>query len=88
MSHVVKYRKLIAESELELTPEATEIYEAYLADGRIEEFDTVSTMAGTYAYMRFVDSATADAYFAELDAIGEREATGANRSEFERYDEE
>jgi len=88
MSHVVKYKKLVAAGEEEITPEAGVIFETYMADGRLEDFDTVSTMAGTYAYMRFVDSATADAYFAELDAINEREATGANRSDFERYDED
>lgn len=87
MAHVVKYKKLVTEAE-ELTAEAQVIFDNYVTAGKIEDFDLVSTLAGTYAYMRFVDSATADAYFAELDAIGEREATGENRSEFQRYDEE
>lgn len=87
MSHVVKYKKLTTANE-ELTPEAQVIFDNYEAAGKIVDFDLVSTLAGTFAYIRFVDSATADAYFAELDAIGERDATGSNRSNFERYDEE
>lgn len=88
MAHVIKYKKLSSVNEDELSVVAQEIYNSYVNAGKILDFDVVKTLAGTYAYLRFVDEATADEYLAEMAEISEESKTGSNRGPLERYNED
>ena len=88
MSHVLKYKRLAHEDGTDISADAVAIFNAYHDDGRIEGVNTVKTLGGNYVYIRFIDSATADAYIEELKAIDETSKTGSNRSDYERYDED
>jgi hypothetical protein len=88
MAHVIKYKKLSSVDENELSVVAQEIYNSYVNAGKILDFDVVNTLAGTYAYLRFVDEATADEYLAEMAEISEEIETGSKRGPLERYNEQ
>lgn len=88
MAHVLRY-KLVGTSEdgSEMSTEASEIYQQYVSDGKILDFDRTTGLAGTLCFIRFATEDDCDAYMAEMASINEETTSGDNRSDLTRYDE-
>lgn len=88
MAHVMRYKLLgTLDSGEEMSPEAQAIFAQYEADGKITDFDTTTGLAGTLCYVRFATEEDCDAYLAAMAEINEETTSGANRTDFTRYDE-
>ena len=88
MAHVMRYKLVdTLDSGDEMSPEASAIYQEYVADGKITDFDKTTGLAGTLCYLRFATSEDCDAYLAAMAEINEETTSGANRSDHTRYDE-
>ena len=88
MAHVMRYKLVdTLDSGDEMSPEASAIYQEYVADGKITDFDKTTGLAGTLCYLRFATSEDCDDYLAAMAEIDEETTSGANRSDHTRYDE-
>lgn len=87
MAHIIKYEVLPFDGDHELSSDGQAIYDAYVADGRVT-YHKEEVGDKVYGYLRFPDEATGDAYVAELNAIDENSASGHNRANLTRYNEE
>ena len=57
MAHVMRYKLVdTLDSGDEMSPEASAIYQEYVADGKITDFDKTTGLAGTLCYLRFATS--------------------------------
>lgn len=70
----------------ELNEEALAVFEAYLADGRITEVDSVKGLAGERITIYFATTEDCDSYIAELDALGDYRVDGVTVSNIQRVD--
>lgn len=87
MAHKITYTVDAEPGEEQTTLEADEIFESYVATDKITDHSSTEQEDGTYLVeLVFIDSATADQFFAEMAAIGEHESTGHTRSNFLRED--
>lgn len=84
MAHVLRYKETITADSPSVSPEASAINAAYEADGRIEGFERITTVAGTFCEMTFTTEADCDDYLAEMAAISEDTTSGSRRSEVTR----
>ena len=88
MAHVMRYKLVdTLDSGDEMSPEASAIYQEYVADGKIRDFDKTTGLAGTLCYLRFATSEDCDDYLAAMAEIDEETTSGANRTDHTRYDE-
>jgi len=88
MAHVLRYKLVGAlEDGSEITTEASDIYQQYVADGKILDFDKTTGIAGTFCFIRFATEEDCDAYMAEMATIDEETNSGDTRSDLSRYDE-
>ncbi len=88
MAHVMRYKLVdTLDSGDEMSPEASAIYQEYVADGKITDFDKTTGLAGTLCYLRFATSEDCDDYLAAMAEIDEETTSGANRTDHTRYDE-
>jgi len=63
------------------------IHERFVTEGKILDLTETDNGNGTYqSVIKFVDSATCDAYLAEMASINEFETSGASRSNQTRAD--
>ena len=88
MAHVMRYKLVdTLDSGDEMSPEASAIYQEYVADGKITDFDKTTGLAGTLCYLRFATPEDCDDYLAAMAEIDEETTSGANRTDHTRYDE-
>ena len=64
-----------------------EIYDRYVAEGKIIEMDIILNLGGEFTKIAFQTSEDCDAFRQEMSDINERESSGDNRSGVVRYDE-
>lgn len=87
MAHRITYTVTAGPNEEQTTPEADEVFERYVAEGKITDSSSTEQEDGTYhVVLIFTDSSTADSFFVEMASIGENDATGHTRSNFLRED--
>ena len=88
MAHILRFKNEgLLESGEQCSPEAQAIYDRYEAEGKIIELDIISSLGGNYTKISFATSDDCDAFQDEMAAIDEDTTSGANRSNYTRYDE-
>lgn len=70
-----------------ISNEAIVIHERFVSEGKVLDITETDNGDGTYQLVvKFLDSATCDAYLAEMATINEFETSGATRSNQTRAD--
>lgn len=77
MTHIVTYNRKTDGAEL--SEKGRVVFDKYVAEGKL-----TMVIDEDQAEMKFVDEATADAYFAEMKTIGEDKETGNLRGAMTR----
>tara|TARA_R100000278_G_scaffold122869_1_gene110304 strand:- start:1008 stop:1286 length:279 start_codon:yes stop_codon:yes gene_type:complete len=87
MPHVFKYTQVntFESTGSDITPEAVEVYNEYVANGKITNFTKDSN---NVCYLEFATSADCDEYMDRMSELGESSNSGSNRDQAtqSRYD--